>query len=328
MATPVERRASVPSAAPTTIVPGPAARRRRASGLRRYQQRQGWLYAAPTALFVAVFFVVPVLLVIQMSLSDWGLFAGNRGFNAPDNYADAVGQRLFWPAVWFTVKYTIITTVILIGVALGLALLVQEAARWNSLPAHRLPGAERTRAGLGVPAVLRPLRAPERTHCPAAHRTRHRRRHGVVPRQPERRSVVHRGRDRLAVRGVLHAAAPGRPAGHLQRRLRGGRRRRGQPVADLRQHHAATAEVVAGVVHDLVHHRLAAGVRPVLHPDPRRPRQQHDHHRPAGLQRRLRRPQRPRGGGRAVPGRPPRPDRDQRRPVPRAARRGRARSRT
>ena len=132
MATPVERRASVPSAAPTTIVPGPAARRRRASGLRRYQQRQGWLYAAPTALFVAVFFVVPVLLVIQMSLSDWGLFAGNRGFNAPDNYADAVGQRLFWPAVWFTVKYTIITTVILIGVALGLALLVQEAARWNS----------------------------------------------------------------------------------------------------------------------------------------------------------------------------------------------------
>ena len=132
MATPVERRASVPSAAPTTIVPGPAARRRRAAGLRRYQQRQGWLYAAPTALFVAVFFVVPVLLVIQMSLSDWGLFAGNRGFNAPDNYADAVGQRLFWPAVWFTVKYTIITTVILIGVALGLALLVQEAARWNS----------------------------------------------------------------------------------------------------------------------------------------------------------------------------------------------------
>ena len=132
MATPVDRRTSVPSAATTTSVPGPAARRRRATGLRRSQQRQGWLYAAPTALFVTVFFVVPVLLVVQMSLSDWSLFAGNRGFNAPDNYTDAVGQRLFWPAVWFTVKYTIITTVILIGIALGLALLVQEAARWNS----------------------------------------------------------------------------------------------------------------------------------------------------------------------------------------------------
>jgi multiple sugar transport system permease protein len=132
MTTPVERPTAVPSAARTTAVPGPAAQRRRGSGLRLARRNQGWLYAAPTALFVTVFFLIPVLLVVQMSLSDWGLFAGNRGFNAPDNYTDAVGQRLFWPAVWFTVKYTIITTIILIGVALGLALVVQEVARWNS----------------------------------------------------------------------------------------------------------------------------------------------------------------------------------------------------
>jgi multiple sugar transport system permease protein len=132
MATPVKRPTAVPSAARTTAVPGSAAQRRRAPGLRLARRNQGWLYAAPTALFVIVFFLIPVLLVVQMSLSDWGLFAGNRGFNAPDNYIDAVDQRLFWPAVWFTVKYTIITTIILIGVALGLAMLVQEAARWNS----------------------------------------------------------------------------------------------------------------------------------------------------------------------------------------------------
>jgi multiple sugar transport system permease protein len=132
MTTPVERPTAVPSAARTTAVPGPAAQRRRGSGLRLARRNQGWLYAAPTALFVTVFFLIPVLLVVQMSLSDWGLFAGNRGFNAPDNYTDAVGQRLFWPAVWFTVKYTIITTIILIGVALGLSLVVQEVARWNS----------------------------------------------------------------------------------------------------------------------------------------------------------------------------------------------------
>src|SRR5215211_8354734 len=129
MATPVERPTAVPSAARTTAVPGPAAQQRRAPRLRLARRNQGWLYAAPTALFVTVFFLVPVLLVIQMSLSDWGLFAGNRGLNAPDNYTDALSNRLFWPAVWFTVKYTIITTVILIGIALGLALLVQEVVR-------------------------------------------------------------------------------------------------------------------------------------------------------------------------------------------------------
>lgn len=89
-------------------------------------------YAAPTAVFLAVFFVLPVLLVAQMSVSDWGLFAGNQGLNAPDNYVAAVENRLFWPAVRFTLTYTVVTTVILLGLALALALLVQEASRWSS----------------------------------------------------------------------------------------------------------------------------------------------------------------------------------------------------
>ncbi|BBH70578.1 sugar ABC transporter permease [Actinoplanes sp. OR16] len=91
----------------------------------------GWAYAAPTALFVLIFFVTPVLLVGQMSISDWGLFAGNRGINAPENFTKVLDDRLFWPAVWFTVKYTVVTTVILIGLALGLAMLVQESSRWT-----------------------------------------------------------------------------------------------------------------------------------------------------------------------------------------------------
>ncbi|MEV6305726.1 sugar ABC transporter permease [Actinoplanes sp. NPDC051861] len=99
---------------------------------RRRQALTGWAYASPTALFVLIFFAIPVLLVGQMSVSDWGLFAGNRGVNAPENFVDAVDQRLFWPAVGFTVKYTVITTVLLIALALGLALLVQESTRWSA----------------------------------------------------------------------------------------------------------------------------------------------------------------------------------------------------
>ena len=106
------------------------------SGRRTLQRRRrlsGWAYAAPTALFVLVFFVLPILLVSQMSMSDWGLFAGNRGLNAPENFSAAVEHRHFWPSVWFTLKYTVITTVLLLGVALGLALLVQEATRWTGV---------------------------------------------------------------------------------------------------------------------------------------------------------------------------------------------------
>lgn len=100
-------------------------------GLSSRRRLTGWAYAAPTAAFVLVLFVLPLLLVTQMSVSDWGLFNGDQGINAPHNFSAAVDQRLFWPAVRFTVEYTVVTTVILIGCALGLALLVQESTRWT-----------------------------------------------------------------------------------------------------------------------------------------------------------------------------------------------------
>jgi multiple sugar transport system permease protein len=92
---------------------------------------QGWLYAAPTAIFVILLFLVPLGLVFQMSGSDWPLMTGNQGPNLPDNYVDAVNLRLFWESIRFTLVYTVLTTIILIGLGLGLALLVQESSRWK-----------------------------------------------------------------------------------------------------------------------------------------------------------------------------------------------------
>ncbi|MFE6821884.1 carbohydrate ABC transporter permease [Streptomyces sp. NPDC057690] len=110
---PVARR---PARRPRTVVP------------RRYSRTiQGLGYAAPTAVFVTVFFLLPLLLVGQMSLSDWPLLAGDRGGNAPENYTDVTDSPLFWPAVRFTLLYTGIVTVVLLGLALLLALLVQES---------------------------------------------------------------------------------------------------------------------------------------------------------------------------------------------------------
>ncbi|MFI8527203.1 carbohydrate ABC transporter permease [Promicromonospora sukumoe] len=99
----------------------------------RRRALHGWGYAAPTALLVVGLFVLPVLLVGQMSLSDWPLLSGNQGLNAPQNYVDALTHRFFWDSVVFTLKYTVIATVLLIGLGLGLALLVQESSRWSAV---------------------------------------------------------------------------------------------------------------------------------------------------------------------------------------------------
>jgi multiple sugar transport system permease protein len=113
-----------------SAAPGLAPRRalrRRSAG----EARRGWLYAAPTALFVLLLFVLPLLLVLQMSGSDWPLLAGNRGLNFPANFEGAISNRFFLDSIVFTLKYTLITTVILLGLALGLAMLVQESSAWK-----------------------------------------------------------------------------------------------------------------------------------------------------------------------------------------------------
>ena len=112
-------------------------------GHRRRSALVGWLYVSPTAAFVLVLFVVPLLLVLKMSASRWPLLSGDQGFNFPDNYTKAVSNRFFTDSVIFTVKYTVLTTVLLLALGLGLALLVQESSRWKGLlrTSFLIPGA-------------------------------------------------------------------------------------------------------------------------------------------------------------------------------------------
>ncbi|MFE2938163.1 carbohydrate ABC transporter permease [Streptomyces sp. NPDC059255] len=131
------------AAAPRTPPRRPAHRAAGAAPRWRSRTVQGLGYAAPTALFVGVFFLLPLLLVGQMSLSDWPLLAGDQGANTPENYTDVTGSTLFWPAVRFTLLYTVIVTVALLGLALLLALLVQQSRPGTGFlrTVYFLPGA-------------------------------------------------------------------------------------------------------------------------------------------------------------------------------------------
>ena len=111
----------------------------------RWRARRGLIgaaYAAPAAVIVAVFFLVPLVLVLWMSLHEWPLI-GEPAFNAPANYTAISRNPLFVDAVWFTLEYTVIVTIVLFGTAFGLALLVQRHRPGVGLfrTAFFLPGA-------------------------------------------------------------------------------------------------------------------------------------------------------------------------------------------
>ena len=109
--------------------PAPVERPHRGRPWWRSRAAKGALYASPAALFVLAFFVVPLLLVGQMSVSEWPLLQGNQGVNLPDNYTTMADDRLFWPAVRFTLTYTVIIVIALLVLAMAMALLVQQRRR-------------------------------------------------------------------------------------------------------------------------------------------------------------------------------------------------------
>lgn len=110
--------------AQTPVTKGAPARRRKAWW--RSRALKGAAFASPAALFVAMFFVLPLILVGRISASDWPLLTGDQGLNFPDNYVGMTDDRLFWPAVRFTLVYTVVVVVALLALAMLMALLVQE----------------------------------------------------------------------------------------------------------------------------------------------------------------------------------------------------------
>jgi multiple sugar transport system permease protein len=110
--------------------------------LARRRSAAGMLYAAPTAVIVGVFFLLPLVLVFWMSANRWRIL-GSPTFNFPDNYSKIPDNQLFLDSVTFTLKYTAITTVLLSVVALALALSVQTSRPGVGLfrTAYFLPGA-------------------------------------------------------------------------------------------------------------------------------------------------------------------------------------------
>ena len=226
----------------------------------------------------------PLLLVGQMSASDWKLLTGDKGINFPTNYGALDSNPLFWPAVEFTIRYTVIVTVLLIGLGLGLALLVQETSRWVGMlrTVFLLPLA----VGLAAASLLfwgfYSDQIGPRQPAP-------RRALGLID-EPILFFATHTnaflstvfmiiwkfvGLYMLILLVGLQAIST--------RALRGRVDRRRRPLADLPAHHAAAAAPVTGPGADPVRDRIAAGVRPLLPADQGWSGQLDGDHRPADL---------------------------------------------
>jgi multiple sugar transport system permease protein len=90
----------------------------------------GWLFAAPALLVIGIFFFLPVLAALAVSLTDFDLYAladlRNLRFVGLANYWQLLHTRLFWQALANTLYFVVAGVPLSICASLGAALLVNS----------------------------------------------------------------------------------------------------------------------------------------------------------------------------------------------------------
>ncbi|RZZ86899.1 MULTISPECIES: carbohydrate ABC transporter permease [Pseudoxanthomonas] len=98
----------------------------------------GWVFTAPALIVLGVFFGLPVLAALALSVTDFDLYAladpHNLRFIGLDNYIDLLRTPMFWKALWNTTYFVLVGVPLSIAASLGAALLLNApAARFRAL---------------------------------------------------------------------------------------------------------------------------------------------------------------------------------------------------
>ncbi|BBD81284.1 carbohydrate ABC transporter permease [Aerosticca soli] len=92
--------------------------------------RAAWLFLAPAGLVLGVFFLLPVLGALLLSLTDYDLYAladwHQLRFVGLHNYLDLLRRPLFWSALGHTVYFVLVGVPLSMAVSLGAALLLDS----------------------------------------------------------------------------------------------------------------------------------------------------------------------------------------------------------
>jgi multiple sugar transport system permease protein len=98
----------------------------------------GWIFAGPALIVIGMFFGLPVLSALALSITDFDLYAladrHHLRFVGLGNYLDLLQTPMFWKSLWNTTYFVIVGVPMSIGVSLGAALLLNApAARFKGL---------------------------------------------------------------------------------------------------------------------------------------------------------------------------------------------------
>lgn len=92
----------------------------------------GWMFAAPALTVIGLFFGLPVIAALALSLTDFDIYAladlNNLRFVGLGNYAGLLQNPLFWKSLGNTLYFVVVGVPLSVAMSLGAALLLHSKA--------------------------------------------------------------------------------------------------------------------------------------------------------------------------------------------------------
>lgn len=93
----------------------------------------GWLFASPYLLYAIVFFLIPLVWSLFLSVTDWNLISPTYSFVGVENYVEAFKSQGVQSAFFVTFKFMAVFVPLVIAFSIIVALVVQGLPKFRGL---------------------------------------------------------------------------------------------------------------------------------------------------------------------------------------------------
>lgn len=101
--------------------------------MNKKENRLGWLFISPYVLFTFVFFLVPLVWSVWLSVTDWNMMSPKINFVGMSNFVKAVSSPSVQSAFFVTFKFLLTVVPLTLIFSMGIAILVHGLPKFKGL---------------------------------------------------------------------------------------------------------------------------------------------------------------------------------------------------
>lgn len=101
--------------------------------MKKLNNKLGWSFTSPYIIFTLIFFLIPLVWAIWLSVTDWNMMSPDINFVGFENFTKAFASPAVKASFWVTYKFLIVFVPLALILSMVVAILVNGLPRFKGL---------------------------------------------------------------------------------------------------------------------------------------------------------------------------------------------------